>query len=51
MASHDYKPVITCEYTNTTLTAQYNINENSSDATADISTTVAFSWMVIGIPA
>lgn len=51
VASHDYKPIVTCEYTNTTLTAQYNINENSSDASASISTTVAFSWMVIGIAA
>lgn len=51
VASHDYKPVLSCEYTNTTLSVQYNINENSTDATANISTTVAFSWAVIGIAA
>lgn len=49
IASHDYKPIAVCEVTNTTLTAQYNINENSTDSSADVSVAVPFSWFVIGI--
>lgn len=49
IATHDYKPVVSCEANTTTLTAQYNINENSTDATADVSVTVPFSWLAIGL--
>lgn len=49
IATHDYKPVVSCEANTTTLTAQYNINENSTDATADVAVAVPFSWFAIGL--
>jgi hypothetical protein len=51
IASSGFRPVVATEATATTITADYNVNENTTDPGADVSVGVPFSWFAIGTPA